>query len=190
VIELYAITEHPAPPLPTVADVALDAAGAGSLAVVWAPADAQGHVTIAGMRRYETIVEALMADRDLLPMRFGTRVADPAAAVRVLGERRDELTRALARVRGTAEVAVRVVAAPGAAADAERAVAAVQAPLARRARAASCRPGAGGDLLRGAYLVERDAVDAFAAAVGELQDTHPDLRLLCTGPWPPYSFTG
>jgi len=31
-------------------------------------------------------------------------------------------------------------------------------------------------------------VDAFAAAVARLQDEHPELSILCTGPWPPYSF--
>jgi hypothetical protein len=92
-------------------------------------------------------------------------------------------------VRGTVEVAVRVAAAPGASADPARALAAVHHPLAERARAATCRVRAGGDLLRGAYLVERREVEAFAAGVAELQDDLADLRLLCTGPWPPYSFT-
>jgi hypothetical protein len=44
------------------------------------------------------------------------------------------------------------------------------------------------DLLRVAYLVDRDDVEAFVALVRRLQDEHEDLALVCTGPWPPFSF--
>ncbi len=43
-------------------------------------------------------------------------------------------------------------------------------------------------LLSSAYLVPRGDADAFAARARELSASHPDLRLLCTGPWPPYHF--
>ncbi|MBU0703233.1 MAG: GvpL/GvpF family gas vesicle protein [Chloroflexi bacterium] len=43
-------------------------------------------------------------------------------------------------------------------------------------------------LLTAAYLVERDRVTAFQREVGGLNAAYPALRLLCTGPWPPYSF--
>jgi hypothetical protein len=43
-------------------------------------------------------------------------------------------------------------------------------------------------LLSASYLVPRDAVDAFRSAVRDLERSHPDLTLACTGPWPPYSF--
>jgi hypothetical protein len=49
-------------------------------------------------------------------------------------------------------------------------------------------PGSVPEVLRGAYLVDRERVDDFAREVGALQQDHPELRLLCTGPWPPYSF--
>ena len=42
--------------------------------------------------------------------------------------------------------------------------------------------------LRAAYLVDRDGGKAFTAAVADQQRHNPELRLLCTGPWPPYSF--
>jgi hypothetical protein len=192
VIDVYAITDDGPGTLPAAGGARLRAATAGGLAAIWAPAADEAPappVTVDELRRHEAIVEALMADRDLLPLRFGSRVEDPTDAERLLQARHDELTRALARVRGTAEVAVRVAAAPGAPVDPARALAAVHRPLAARARAASLRPTSGGDLLRGAYLVPRDEVPGFAAAVAGLQDARTDLRLLCTGPWPPYSFT-
>lgn len=43
-------------------------------------------------------------------------------------------------------------------------------------------------LFSGAYLVERDRVDAFTERVAEAQEEFPRLSLLLTGPWPPYHF--
>ena len=45
-------------------------------------------------------------------------------------------------------------------------------------------------VLNGTYLVERDLMRAFRAAVAELGETLTGIELEVTGPWPPYSFTG
>ena len=37
-------------------------------------------------------------------------------------------------------------------------------------------------------LWEHEAVESFVGLVRRLQETHDGLRVLCTGPWPPYSF--
>jgi hypothetical protein len=72
---------------------------------------------------------------------------------------------------------------------AEAAATALHAPLCALAVAANRRPGRGpGELLRAAYLVERPVVAEFRAVAVRLQGEHPDAAVLCTGPWPPYSF--
>jgi hypothetical protein len=38
------------------------------------------------------------------------------------------------------------------------------------------------------FLVHRDCLMSFRHLVGGLADIHPELALLCTGPWPAYSF--
>jgi hypothetical protein len=43
-------------------------------------------------------------------------------------------------------------------------------------------------LMSSAYLVPRNAAESFAAAARALSSENPELRLLCTGPWPPYHF--
>ena len=43
-------------------------------------------------------------------------------------------------------------------------------------------------LMSSAYLVPREAAESFAAAARELSSENRELRLLCTGPWPPYHF--
>jgi Gas vesicle synthesis protein GvpL/GvpF len=209
VIDLYAITDDPAPPLPDVAR--LSAVASHGLAVVCAPAE-EGEITADVLWRHEEVVEALMEDRDLLPVRFGTRVDDETAAARALGERHQELASALDRVRGAVELSLRVVgerpasqppageASSGAeylrargrsVAAHEEVVRTIHRPLSKDARASTELPARepSSELLRAAYLVDRGRTRAFVDHVTCLQAAHPRLRLLCTGPWPPYSFT-
>jgi gas vesicle protein GvpL/GvpF len=205
VIELYAITDHPGPPLPDVAPLRLVAAD--GLAAVCAPAG-DGAWSPEALWRHEAVVEALMEGRDLLPVRFGTRLADDAAAQEVVERRHDDFAQALARIRGAVELSVRALlvgqeaparfsedpaeylkARARVAAAADEVVRIVHDPLSELARASRRRtPGGVPEVLRGAYLVDRERVDDFARDVGRLQQDHPELRLLCTGPWPPYSF--
>ena len=146
-----------------------------------------------------------MADRDLLPVRYGTRLEDEAAVARALEERREELAAALDRVRGAVELSVRA-AAPGApeladaggfdylrararaAAGHDRTAKILHEPLSALARASIEGTPHPPELFRAAYLVEHDAVERFTEAVGRLQNANQGLSLLCTGPWPPYSF--
>ena len=183
---------------------------AGGLAAICAPAE-EREVTPDALWRHEEVVEALMEDRDLLPVRFGTRLDDDAAAARSVAERRVELECALERVRGAVELSVRAVlaepaadagarreqpapttCAPGAARRPRRTpvASAVHEPLAALARAARAASPAPARRRRCAPPTSSTAasVGAFARLVARLDERHPELRLLCTGPWPPYSF--
>ena len=197
-IELYAITDHPTPPLPQVAPLRLVATG--DLAAICAPAGEDG-VSADALWRHEAVVEALMDERDLLPVRYGTRFDDESAAARALEARRDDLAAALDRVRGAVELSLRVIEpdAPQTARDGasylrdrrrqEDVRRTLHEPLAAVARASVQRPSPDpSELLRAAYLVDRDAVDDVTRLVAQLQAANPTLRLLCTGPWPAYSF--
>jgi Gas vesicle synthesis protein GvpL/GvpF len=195
-IELYAITDDPAPPDPPLRAVRCD-----GLTALCAPAEPR-ELTTDALWRHEEIVEALMEERDLLPVRFGTIVPDEDAATRAVLERRDQLVAGLDRVRGAVELAVRArprerddEAAPDTEsgldymlAKARRTEAArlVHEPLAFMARDSVVQGGP--DLLRAAYLVDRDAVESFVSLVRRLQESDTGLDVLCTGPWPPYSF--
>jgi hypothetical protein len=216
VIALYAITDHPGPPLPDLAP--LRSVARRDLAAVCAPAP-EGEVTPEVLWRHERVVEALMDRRDVLPIRYGTRVSDEAAAGEAIEANHDRLVRSLEFVRGAVEVSVRVLVvdqalvgerrtAPvgraagtsgaeylrarahqaAAQADAARVV---HEPLSAVARAQVTRPPSlPGEMLRAAYLIARDEVQSFSALVSTLQTENPGLRLTCTGPWPAYSFAG
>jgi hypothetical protein len=163
--------------------------------------------------RHEWIAEALMADRGVLPVRFGTTVADEVALATMLTTRAAEFRALLALVRRRVEIGVRALwtppaedpctieaesAGPGRAyllrslharhagarlADTVHAALAEQAVSARRRVLVTPRL-----LLSGAYLVERDAVDRFLAAADEVARAQDEVELVCTGPWPPHSF--
>jgi hypothetical protein len=224
VIWVYAIAERPeAPPTTSVIGVAgvpLESVREGRLLAVFSRQAELPEVSTAdALWAHEQVVERLMAERAVLPMRFGSRLPGEGALRRALAACHDELLGALDRVRGRVELAVRVVWAEGAGRPdmhgravpvaveshdtgreyvraklelrkrAEAAGAAVHAPLAALAVAQSRRPGRGpGELMRASYLVERPAVAAFQAAAQRLQDEDRDTAVLCTGPWPPYSF--
>jgi hypothetical protein len=170
----------------------------GELSVLWAPA-AEGEIDAEALWRREEQLERLMEERDLLPVRFGTRVADERAAVEAVAPQGEALARALEHVRGAVEVSVRAVSRDGELpTDSGRAylrerVAREQLaqrlhePLSEAARDARLQDGP--ELLRAAYLVDRGEVPAFVALVERLQREHGELSVLCTGPWPPYSFT-
>lgn len=214
-IALYAITDHPTPPVPGLGDMRVVVSG--DLAAVCGPVTT-GEVTVDALWQHEQIVEALMDDRDVLPVRYGTCLPDDAAAAQALQDNRVEFAASLAAVRGAVELAVRVLPATNAVSaatvvsapmppvesmsgteylrararetskesDASRIV---HEPLAGAARAVSvARTNRAGELLRAAYLVDRDATESFAAHVNEIQTDNPQLRITCTGPWPPYSF--
>jgi hypothetical protein len=150
---------------------------------------------------HEGIVDELLEAGAVLPFRFGTMLPDRAAAERLLMRERDRFTRRLAEVRGRVELAVRVAipesddAAPAngatylAARARERdAHEEVLAPLASLAAARSRRNPNAAQVISASYLVALDDVERFASAVRDLQESHPDLALSCTGPWAPYSF--
>jgi hypothetical protein len=157
-------------------------------------------------------VETLMDDRNVLPVRYGTRLPDDAAAAQALEANHDRFVASLEFVRGAVEVAVRALShddhrsSSGSgeagmtgteylrvklreAAVQTDAAKAVHEPLAAAARADTVKPaGLPGELLHAAYLVNRDQIDSFSSLVQEIQEQNPSLILTCTGPWPPYSF--
>ena len=162
-IYVYAIAEAPAEPPP-----GLRAVERGGLAAVVGgevlEPDADAFLA------HEEVVEALMAERPVLPARFGTTFSTEAELEAVLEERAASFRELLAKVDGCVELSVRPPLEAG-----DR----VLSGLARASRRA------GGTA---AYLVRADDVPAFAARVREIQHEHEDLDLSCTGPWPPYSF--
>ncbi|HBY96873.1 MAG TPA: hypothetical protein DEP84_23490 [Chloroflexi bacterium] len=110
---LYAITDRPEAPVPE--RVGLSRASLLSLAYLNIAAVVDPLVTMevapteANLWEHEAVVEALMEDRTVLPVRFGTALADEAAVQAALAARYANLVANLERVRGRVEVGLRVL---------------------------------------------------------------------------------
>jgi hypothetical protein len=222
VIWIYGICERPELPPPRrrgLAQAPLDGVRHGALlAVISRHVHPPGEPALDALWVHERVVERIMADRAVLPMRFGTRLPDDDALEAVLAARQQEFLAALDRVRGRVEVGVRAMqpqalgSEPPVAIPAvpvamsgreyleaklrngrrtEHEATALHEPLAKIAVAVSRRATQTPDeLLRASYLVETANVARFRGTVERLQRAHEDIAILCTGPWPPYSFVG
>lgn len=184
-------------------------------------------LTEANLRLHEAVMETLMTDRAVLPVRFGTLLADEDAVQSVLAAHYADFSANLNRVRGRVEIGLRVLwdgdgsRSPNvggrrpltdrvptlsgrsymlARLEEERRAQAwnrrakalameIHKPLAHLATESTQQvlvtPRL---LLTAAYLIGREQVAVLQQEVEALGNTHPSLRLLCTGPWPPYSF--
>jgi hypothetical protein len=200
VISLIAITDSSAPP----PSAPVSAVSAGSLCALCVQGDDEP-VTVDTLVEREALLEALMEDRDVLPVRFGSAVADERAAAQLLLDRHDELAAALDQVRGAVELSVRArlvgseagehaVHASGreylrARVGGSAAATRIHESLKAISRSAIVRSG-GREVLRASYLVDRSRVRGFVLEVRRIQDSCTELSILCTGPWPPFSFAG
>jgi hypothetical protein len=219
-IWVYGICERPDMPPPRrrgIAQAPLDGVREGQLlAVISRHVHPPGDPALDTMWVHERVVERMMADRAVLPMRFGSKLPDEAALRDVLATRQQELLATLERVRGRIEVGVRAmqpvgrdtplpappqpVAASGReyleaklhnGRRADHDAGALHEPLAELAVEVRRQPArAPEELLRVSYLIETPVLARFRATVERLQRAHPGIAILCTGPWPPYSFVG
>jgi hypothetical protein len=140
----------------------------------------------------------------ILPVQLGRAFRDEAHLASAIEEQAGQLERSLEQVRGCVEFGLRMTTEPAEPPEADSGAGYMRArleqvrlqddlverlhePLARLARATTLQRHAGG--VTAAYLVARDDVAAFEAAAAMLERS-PDATVVCTGPWPPYSFAG
>jgi hypothetical protein len=191
------------------ADAPVERISVGDLeAIVSRCERASVQVTEEALVRHDAVCAAVMEDRAVAPARFGSAFADEESVRREIVARREELRAILVRLEGRVELGVRVLRPAASEKDVQpssgsaylharlearqEALAAadhVEERLSRFAIARRSRALETPELvLSASFLVERDTVEAFRAAVEELDRARPDLDLVCTGPWPPYNF--
>jgi hypothetical protein len=214
VLYLYAISDSPTRPDVSGLDGAtLSLSDGDGLFAIWSEHDEpRFEADESSLWEHERVVEALLAEGSVLPMRFGSWMPGSDAVLDLLAGRREEFELGLERVRGAVELAVRAIVHAElsepvhAFAGAERsgteyilgrlneekrsvAIASrIHEPLLALSRASKPLSTSLSDSVNTAYLVARDDVVPFRAAVEKLDDTVEDATIVCTGPWPPYSF--
>ena len=204
---MYAFVKPPAsvPDVAGIEHAPLRAQPLDGLDAVVSDHDAEVGASEASILAHARVVEALADANDaVLPARFGGMHPDEERLREAAAGRR--LEAALARVDGCVELGLRVLAPPprsptptsGAAymrarlerrRELDRVAGELHAPLARLSRDATMSVGTTPRLLlTAAYLVERNRVATFRETLAALEKKHADVGVVCTGPWPPYSF--
>lgn len=175
--------------------------------------------TAANVWRHERVVEGLMSSAAVLPVRFGTAFRDMRPLVEVLEGNKERFCEGLAQVRGCVELGLRVMWEPLAQLysstplstsgreylirrlaeesedrrmrQAARQIADyIHSELLGTARCGTLRLLDTPHLLcSAAYLVPREQLAEFRKRINLLKRDHSQLRMLCTGPWPPYNFS-
>jgi hypothetical protein len=174
--------------------------------------------TAASMRKYDGVLHALAARLPaVLPARFGTCFDDPEELTMILRARQRTFISSLRLVRGRVQMTARLVEAsalPGPPGERDT-VSARSEPIsgaqylhARAAEAARAREVAGFAPLRSAvrrwvrdervekrgrlatvyHLVPRASAPAYRRALERAADA-AGVRVIVSGPWPPYAFT-
>ena len=166
--------------------------------------------------QYEQAIERLMAHVTLLPVRFGTCFNGEDGAREALNQNRARLAEGLGAVRGKVEMGVRILSPEPTARPSGtvfvRGTDYMRARLAERRQeeereqqhlriaqealgpAIQHWPNYVQSAIRNgiasfAFLISQNDVDEFRSAIRAAMKIHPELRLLCTGPWPAYHFT-
>lgn len=161
---------------------------------------------------YEETIEAVMQRHTILPMRFGSVVADEDEARELLKARAHEFATALAQLDGAVEFGVQAstsshsrpaqnggaAAGPGesymrARLEEQRCRRELQEWLDGeldglvRERVYRVTPVCGPGAISAAYLVDRASQERFLQRIEQLGRT-AEHTLSCSGPWPPYTF--
>ena len=180
---------------------------AGLELVVSVSAGELSEVTEEALLTHAGVVEELMArSRAVLPARFGLAFTSEQKLEEAVETKAPALADGLARVHGCVELGIRVLGGesrqPSAelsggeymrarlaeATERERLSDELHRPLARLSRTSARFGGASGDLLHAAYLVPLENVGAFRDHLSSLEAAHSNVTMVCTGPWPPYTF--
>jgi hypothetical protein len=211
VIHLYGVVEEleGLPPVAGVDAGRLERRRIEGLELVISRTGEESDVTQEAVLSHAHVVEELMARSSaVLPARFGSAFSDEQELADAVRTKASALARGLSIVRGCFEFGLRVLGGDGVAENASndlsgrdymrarlaeekarrRLAQELHEPLARLSRASVRFGGASSDLLQSAYLVPRQDVAVFGEHVRRLEATHSDLTIICTGPWPPYTF--
>jgi hypothetical protein len=154
---------------------------------------------------YQRIVERIAEVCAIVPARFGSVMDGDGAVVEMLRSKREHLVTVLEHTRGAVELSVRATWEQAPEPEQQtgigymrarlqlrgraREVAGELMPLAKLSRTSRCKLPAGPEQpMRCAYLVDRELVEDFTASLRRLDQQLRDVELVCTGPWPPYSF--
>jgi len=140
------------------------------------------------VRNHNQVITLVMEKYPVLPMAFGMAFKNEGVLEGVLDKMRGDLKKALKEVEGKAELGVKVILPLGAEFDEDAFASEIKV---LRELATSCKLGKRFSerlILNAFYLVAKDKIEPFLDAAKVLERKFKQLRIQCTGPWPPFNF--
>ncbi|MBI3071365.1 MAG: GvpL/GvpF family gas vesicle protein [Deltaproteobacteria bacterium] len=164
-------------------------------AIIGRPPDRANQTRLA-LWHARVVANAQKACSAVIPFRLGIFVSSESEIARLLEQNADTLDNQLRHFRGRVEMGVRAVVRSSNARPSDNARTQIPVSL-DRVRALAPRPedrrerlmhGATGLIFEGCFLIPRLAAPAFWRALDDVRRDTPQLPLLGSGPWAPFSF--
>ncbi len=129
----------------------------------------------------------------IIPMAFGTVFKDQEILETVLAKSYPQAQKTLELIKDKIELGIKVVKKGSAEEISEETSTAVNQEILKELDKLSVKSVAGDKfsdhlLLNNSFLVEKHKFTHFSDKVGELEEKHPNVKILYSGPWPAYSF--
>jgi len=161
----------------------------GDIAAVVSNAPFKEYVlTEDNVHTHNQVITLVMEEYPVVPMAFGMVFKNEEVLKGVLEKVRGDLKKALEEVEGKVELGVKVILPKGAEFDEDAFASEIKA---LRELATQCKLGKRFSkrlILNAFYLVAKEKVEAFLGAARALEEKFKQLRIQCTGPWPPFNF--
>ena len=161
----------------------------GDIAAVVSNAPFKEYVlTEENVRTHNQVITLVMEEYPVLPMAFGMAFKNEEVLKGVLEKVRGDLKKALKEVEGKVELGVKVILPKGAEFDEDAFASEIKVLRGLADKSKLGKRFSKRLILNAFYLVARDKVDAFLGAAKALEEKFKQLRIQCTGPWPPFNF--
>jgi len=161
----------------------------GDIAAVVSNAPFKEYVlTEDNVRTHNQVTTLVMEEYPVVPMAFGMAFKNEEVLKGVLQKLRGDLRKALKEVEGKTELGIKVILPMGADIDEDAFASEIKV---LRELATQCKLGKRFSerlILNAFYLVAKEKVEAFLGAAKALEEKFKQLRVQCTGPWPPFNF--
>jgi hypothetical protein len=161
----------------------------GDIAAVVSNAPFKEYVlTEDNVRTHNQLITLVMEEHPVVPMAFGMAFKNEEVLKGFLERMRGDLKKALWEVEGKVELGVKVIKPKGAEFDEDAFASEIKALRELAAKSKLGKRFSKRLVLNAFYLVAKEKVEAFLGAANALEEKFKQLRVQCTGPWPPFNF--
>ena len=161
----------------------------GDIAAIVSNAPFKEYVlTEENVRTHNQVITLVMEKHPVVPIAFGMVFKNEEVLKGVLGRLRGDLKNVLKEVEGKVELGVKVILPKGAEFDEDAFASEIKVLRGLASKSKLGKRFSQRLILNAFYLVAKEQMEAFLGAAKALEEKFKQLRIQCTGPWPPFNF--